>query len=268
MSKPKRLFTTIRIFNLTKKKKNIKNYSNTKYKRPLKANRYDTTAENIKRNTFLYGFLSIQITNLTFIFLLLKGLSSSTKKTIYHLFIDDYDSSEILENIKLQKQLLEVDNINLKAQVQLLRLSAEDGPNSLNHISDKSYSADSISSTQVVLCILGTVAVGAVLYVCICTNLDLNHFMGTTHDYFKTLNTTCAKQSTNILEQNQHNVRAVMDALTNQNTFFSNLSDHLTRLLNRASTMIHNQDRSHSPGGSSATSNVPLSRPVWNDSDE
>lgn len=130
-----------------KKNMQTKHFSNTRFKSLI-------TNNKINISTYIYSFIVIQIANLSFTVFLLKGLSSDAKKMIYHTFIDDYDSSEIIEDLKLQKQLLEIDNIHMKTH-----LHTENEHSSISHY-NVTHNSHSSSYTNIALYTIGFLAVG------------------------------------------------------------------------------------------------------------
>lgn len=146
-------------------------------------------------------------------------------------------------------------------------LSADDGQKSTNQSTTTNNTYYSFSKSQLALYAVGFLSVTALLYIRISTNSDLNAFIVNTNGYFKSLNNIVSNQSTNISAQNQYNIKELVDALDNQNTFFNTLSNRFMGILNRLSTMIRNQDKSHSSGGDNNSSSKTIVEPTWSNPD-
>jgi hypothetical protein len=88
----------------------------------------------------------------------------------------------------------------------------------------------------------------------------LNNLVANTNDYFKGindcfrgLNGSNSEHTINILELNKENTKAILDALTKQNSFLKESSKLSMALMTRITQMLCNQDKSENSDNNSSS---------------
>lgn len=256
MSKQKKRFSSLTVLKNSNSSKKKHGYSFSKTLKNKKPKRFfsrtilkeNTQNSKISFVSSIYFFLVIQAANLSFVVILFKFIGSGPTKFIFNSLAEGYDQSGIIQSLESRIQLLDIENIHLKSQVQLSdRNSHPNSPVSLNITNGQGPSSNMFwYATALIL-------VGGVVYVMFFTDMGLSGAMNSSKNYFssgnviqKDLLDSSTQNTTNLMTQNTINVKKILAALDLQNAFFNQAQATFHSVSIKLSTMLCNQNTSTS----------------------